>query len=263
MGQLDRRIKVLLAGESWVTSATHYKGWDQFGSVTYHLGAEYLVSALADSPFELDYMPSHLAARDFPQSLEELQRYSVVILSDIGSNTLLLHPDTWLYGRPTPNRLKLLREYVAAGGALAMMGGYYSYQGINSGARYKGTPVEEVLPVSLLPYDDRVEVPEGFKPEIVGPRDHPILAGLGEEWPILLGYNEVRLKEGDQVELLAKVPDDAGGHPLLAIGRYGLGRTLAWTSDIGPHWLPEEFAKWAGFGRLWRQALSWLAGLGG
>lgn len=40
------RKKVLLAGESWVTSATHYKGWDQFGSVTFHLGAEPLVAAL-------------------------------------------------------------------------------------------------------------------------------------------------------------------------------------------------------------------------
>ena len=45
-----------------------------------------------------------------------------------------------------------------------MVGGYYSFQGINGGARYHGTPVEEVLPVEILPYDDRVEVPEGFTP---------------------------------------------------------------------------------------------------
>ena len=43
-----------------------------------------------------------------------------------------------------------------------MVGGYYSFQGINGGARYHGTPVEEVLPVEILPYDDRIEVPEGF-----------------------------------------------------------------------------------------------------
>lgn len=254
----SERRKVLLAGESWVSSATHYKGWDQFGSVTYHLGAEHLVRALADSPFELVYLPSHLAAAEFPQTLPELQRYAAVILSDIGSNTLLLHPDTWLMGKPTPNRLKLLREYVRAGGALAMMGGYYSFQGIHGAARYRGTPVEEVLPVSLLPYDDRVEVPEGFTPEVVGRDDHPILVGLGREWPLLLGYNEVRLKQGPDVELLVKVPDEHGGHPLLVVGRYGAGRTLAWMSDIGPHWLPEAFARWPGYARLWRQALEWL-----
>jgi uncharacterized membrane protein len=254
------RKKVLLAGESWVTSATHYKGWDQFGSVTYHLGADYLVDALRDGPYEMVYMPSHLAARDFPQSMEALGQYAAVILSDIGSNTLLLHPDTWLNGKPTANRLKLLREYVGKGGGLIMMGGYYSFQGINGAARYHRTPVEEVLPVRMLPYDDRVEVPEGFRPEIVGPHDHPILSGLGGEWPVLLGFNEVQLKEGDGVELLARAPDEEGGHPLLVAGTYGEGRTLAWTSDVGPHWLPDEFARWEGYARLWKQSLDWLTG---
>ena len=38
----------------------------------------------------------------------------------------------------------------------------------------------------------------------------------------------------------------------------GQGRTAAWTSDIGPHWLPQAFAQWQGYPRLWRQALAWL-----
>ena len=61
--------KVLLAGESWVSAATHYKGHDQFASVTFHLGAEPLVAALKDSPFELDYMPGHDGLKSFPQPL--------------------------------------------------------------------------------------------------------------------------------------------------------------------------------------------------
>lgn len=253
------RKKVLLAGESWVTSATHYKGFDQFGSVTYHLGADYLVEALSSSPYELVYMPAHLAQRDFPQHMEALGQYDAVILSDIGSNTLLLHPDTWLSGKPTPNRLKLLREYVRGGGALIMMGGYYSFQGINGGARYHKSAVEDVLPVTMLAYDDRVEVPEGFRPElVVGEEGHPILRGLDGEWPLLLGYNEVQLKQAEGVQLLARTPDDVGGHPLLATGTYGRGRTMVWTSDVGPHWLPDEFARWEGYGRLWKQALDWL-----
>ena len=32
--------KILLAGESWVSTATHIKGFDQFPTVTYHTGAE-------------------------------------------------------------------------------------------------------------------------------------------------------------------------------------------------------------------------------
>ncbi len=251
----QNKNRVLLAGESWVTSATHYKGFDQFHSATYHLGADYLVDALKDSPYALTYMPSHLAARDFPQTLQALSEYDVVILSDIGSNTLLLHPDTWLFGKPTPNRLKLLREFVRAGGALIMMGGYYSYQGINGGARYHHTAIEEILPVNILPYDDRVEVPEGFVPEIINDA-HPILQNMPRPFPMLLGYNEVVLKPN--AELLARVPDEFGGHPLLVAGTFGQGRTLAWTSDIGPHWLPEMFATWKGYAQLWLQALNWL-----
>src|SRR5689334_14572279 len=158
--------KILLAGESWVSTATHIKGFDQFPTVTYHQGAEPLLEALKDSPFAIDYMPAHLAQRDFPQTLEGLAAYDAVILSDIGANTLLLHPDTWVHSRRTPNRLKLLRDYVRGGGGLLMFGGYYSFQGINGGARFHKTAVEEVLPVEILPVDDRVEVPEGFDPKL-------------------------------------------------------------------------------------------------
>ena len=251
------RAKILLAGESWVTTATHVKGFDQFPTVTFHRGADALAETRADREFALTYMPAHEAQTHFPMTLDGLREYDAVILSDIGANTLLLHPDTWIDSKPTPNRLKLIRDYVGAGGGLMMVGGYYSFQGINAGARYRGTPVEDVLPVTILPWDDRVEVPEGFRAEMRGRGAHPILAGLGTEWPLLLGYNEVALKEG--AELLLKVPDDAGGHPLLATGDYGKGRAIAWTSDIGPHWCPPYFVAWAGYGRLWRQCLAWLA----
>jgi len=110
--------KLLLVGESWVSTANHVKGWDAFSSVTFHLGAEPLVKALADSPFELTYMKAHDAATDFPSSLKGLQQYDAILLSDIGSNTLLLHPDVWLNGNTVPNRLKLIRDYAEAGGGL-------------------------------------------------------------------------------------------------------------------------------------------------
>lgn len=251
----DKRYKILLAGESWVTTATHIKGFDQFATVTFHLGAEPLVEALKDSPFDLRYMPSHEAQRDFPQTAEALAAYGAVILSDIGSNTLLLHPDTWIQSRRTPNRLRALKTYVEGGGGLLMVGGYYSFQGINGGARYHGTPVEEVLPVEILPYDDRVEAPEGFTP-VIRQKEHPILAGFTGEWPPLLGFNEVRPKAG--ASILATVSADYGEKPLLVAGGQGKGRTLAWTSDIGPHWLPPEFAAWDGYAHLWRQSLEWL-----
>jgi uncharacterized membrane protein len=254
------RTKVLLVGESWVTSATHFKGWDQFGSITFHLGAEPFVAALKDSDFEVTYMPAHEAANAFPFTIDELVRYRVVILSDIGANSLLLHPDVWLHGKPVPNRLKLIRRWTEEGGGLVMMGGYFSFQGIDGRARWRRTPVEDVLPVACLPYDDRVEVPEGFRAEIVGRADHPILAGLGGDWPLLLGANEVEVKQRPGVEVLAKLPDEHGGHPLLVTGTFGKGRSVAWTSDVGPHWLPNGFVAWPGYARLWTNLLAWVSG---
>ncbi len=247
--------KVLLAGESWVSTATHIKGFDQFPTVTYHTGADELLKALKDSDFDVKFMPAHEAQRDFPQTIEALSEYEAIILSDIGANTLLLHPDTWIHSKTTPNRLRLLRDYVRNGGALLMFGGYYSFQGINGGARYHKTPVEEVLPVSCLSVDDRVEVPEGFTPVVTGAASHPILQGLGKDWPILLGYNEVTVKDG--AEVLATVSTDYGSQPLLVTGTYGKGRTLAWTSDVGPHWLPSDFIAWKGYKTLFEQMLAW------
>lgn len=243
---------VLLAGESWTSTATHVKGFDLFASVTYHTGSEQFLALFEDSGYAVTHMPSHDAQTRFPSTLEGLQAYDAIILSDIGANTLLLHPDTWAHSRRTPNRLKLLRDYVEAGGGLMMIGGYLSFQGINGSARFRNTPVEAVLPVRCLPWDDRVEVPEGFTPEIVA--QHPVIAGLGTNWPYLLGYNEVELKP--DATLIASVPET--GHPLLAAGQYGAGRTLAWTSDMSVHWLPHEFSAWEGYGRLWRNCLDWL-----
>jgi uncharacterized membrane protein len=245
-------IKALIAGESWMTAATHFKGWDFFSSATFHTGVEHLRRALERQDVDVTYMPSHEAATAFPLRLEELQAYHVVVLSDIGANTLLLHPETWLHGKTMPNRLTLLAEYVRRGGGLAMAGGYFSFQGIYGAARYHGTAVEDVLPVQILEYDDRVEVPEGFTPRITE-SDHPILRDIPPRWPALLGYNVVRPKAD------AKVLATHDDRPILAVRDVGAGRTLAWMSDIGPHWCPESFVEWPGFEALWGQAVRWLA----
>jgi uncharacterized membrane protein len=249
--------KVLLVGESWVSTANHVKGWDAFSSVTFHLGAEPLVKALQDSPFELTYMKAHDAATDFPMTLDKLQKFDAVLLSDIGSNTLLLHPEVWLNGNTVPNRLRLIRDYAQAGGGLMMIGGYFSFQGIDGKARWHKTAVEAALPVTCLPYDDRYEAPEGLVAEITLP-SHPIVKGLNEKWPMLLGINEVIVKTSNDVQIIAQVQTENGSLPLLVAGQHGKGRTLAWTSDIGPHWLPSRFVAWHGYRTLWTQALSWL-----
>lgn len=255
---VEARKKILLVGESWMSAATHFKGFDQFGSVTFHTGADPLLKALAGSAFELTHMPAHEAVEKFPFDLAGLRAWDAILLSDIGANSLLLHPDVWLRGAAVPNRLALLRAWTAAGGGLAMIGGYLSFQGMDGRARWRRTPVEDVLPVDCLPYDDRLEIPEGFTPVVAPAGTHPILSGLQGEWPLLLGANEVTVKARGGVDVLASLPPEQGGHPLLVAGSYGEGRAVAWMSDLSPHWLPASFSDWPGYAVLWRNVLRWL-----
>ena len=243
--------KILLVGESWVSISTHYKGFNHFVSGVYETGLEWFSQAMKQHNIELTHMPAHVAANDFPFNPDELD-YDCIIISDIGADSFLLHPRTWLHGERTPNRLKTIQRYVAEGGGLIMAGGYMSYQGINGATMYQRTPIAEVLPVKMMASDDRCERPEGVQPKKTA--SHRIVDELPEEWPHLLGYQLVEAKQGTKT--LAKVDYD----PLLVIGEYGDGRAVAYTTDIGPHWCPTEFAEWDGYGKLWRNMINWASG---
>ena len=245
--------RVLVAGESWSVTSIHTKGFDSFTTVDYQEGGAALLEALDAGGFDVTYMPCHVAAKEFPWTIEELASYDVVLLSDIGSNTFLLPADTFIRGRKTSNRLAVLRDWIRGGGGFGMVGGYLSFQGIEAKANYRGTPLAEVLPVTLEAGDDREESPEGVTAHLTG--SHAITAGLDASFPPLLGYQ--RFVPKPSAEVLAAFEDES---PLLVVGDVGAGRTLAYASDIGPHWAPEEFTDWGGFATLWRQSVTWLAG---
>ncbi|MCP4385059.1 MAG: cytoplasmic protein [Hyphomicrobiales bacterium] len=250
---MAKQPRILVAGESWTVHSIHQKGFDSFTTTEYAEGGKWLLAALEAGGWRIDYQPAHVAAMDFPATAKELKSYDCVVLSDIGTNTLLLNPDTFFRAKSLPNRLEAIRDYVAAGGGLVMVGGYMTFQGIDAKARYRGTAVEEALPVSISPHDDRVEAPQGGRPR-VAMKTHPIVAGLGGKWPALLGYNRLTVKP--EADLVATVDSD----PLIAAGSFGKGRGVAFASDCGPHWAPPTFVKWKGYARLWQQIAGWAAG---
>ncbi len=244
---------ILIAGESWTVHSIHQKGFDSFTTTEYAEGVRWLRAALEQGGWTVTYQPAHVAAREFPFTAADLARFDCVILSDIGANTLLLHPDTFSKSKVLPNRLHAIRDYVANGGGFIMVGGYLTFQGIDAKGQYAGTAIEDILPVTLSRADDRAEAPQGIAPHVARP-DHPIVSGLEPQWPDLLGYNRLTVKpEG---ELVAT----AGEDPLLVAGRYGKGRSVAFASDCGPHWAPPPFVEWAGYQRLWTQIADWAAG---
>ena len=245
--------RILIAGESWTVHSIHQKGFDSFTTTEYVEGVGPLRAALEQGGFSVDYQPAHVAARAFPATPEALSAYGCVILSDIGANTLLLHPDTFARSQPLPNRLEAIRDYARAGGGLVMVGGYLTFQGIEAKARYHGTPVEEALPVAISPHDDRVEAPSGAKPRVVAAR-HPIVAKMKGAWPVLLGYSRLTAKSD------AEIVVDVGDDPLIVAGKFGKGRAVAFASDCGPHWAPPKFVAWKGYAALWQGIAGWAAG---
>jgi uncharacterized membrane protein len=243
--------KILIAGESWTSFTTHVKGVDSFRTSLYQEGVSFLRSALEKAGYEIHYVPNHAAQDGLPFTTEEFAGYAAVILSDIGSNTLLLPTATFAQSQRRPNRCDSIRDYVLSGGALLMIGGYMSFTGIDAAARYGSTSIAEVLPVSCLPTDDRREHPEGLVPRITL-SGHPLVQGISGEWPFLLGYNKTLAKPG------CEVAAEIDGDPLIAAGDFGKGRAGIFASDCSPHWAPPEFVNWQHYGTIWSNMLGYL-----
>ena len=100
--------------------------------------------------------------------------------------------------------------------------------------------------LSLAPY----LVEKTFTP-LLG-NDSPIIADLlNKGWPNLHGYNGTVPKDNASVVLWAL--DEA---PLLAQWQYGLGRSVAWTSDMKGKW-GRDLVVWNEFPRLVAQMVGW------
>jgi len=79
---------------------------------------------------------------------------------------------------------------------------------------------------------------------------HQLVRGIDfDAAPFLLGYVITRAKPTAQLVLATEA-----GHPLLATWRYGLGKSLAFTSDAKNRWAA-EWLQWPGFGKFWSQTV--------
>lgn len=245
--------RVLLAGEGWLVQTTYIMGIDSFTQFRYEEGERWLRRAIESGGHSFDHLPSHQAREGFPSSVAAMNEYDLLILSDLGADSLLLHPDTTERSLVTPNRLRVIRDYVHSGGSLLMIGGYLSFSGLNARGRYPGTPVEEVLPVVMSRgVDDRVEIPEGFCAEAPTSSQHPILHSIPCTLPVMLFYNRVTPKP-DSTVLFQHEAD-----PILTVWSCRKGRSAAFAADAAPHGATPEFLNWEWFDRLFLQLAEWL-----
>jgi uncharacterized membrane protein len=85
-----------------------------------------------------------------------------------------------------------------------------------------------------------------FRPRVTKPAQ--VLKGIDfSAGPYLLGYVATKSKPQAEVLLVSDY-----GEPILARWRQGLGKTVAWTSDIKNRW-SQEWVGWSGYARFWGQ----------
>jgi uncharacterized membrane protein/Mg-chelatase subunit ChlD len=83
-------------------------------------------------------------------------------------------------------------------------------------------------------------------------QDHEVLRGIeSKELPPLRGYVLAYPKPAAEVLLVSDKTD-----PVLAVWRYGLGRTAAFTSDLRGRW-GKEWVQWDDFGKFVSQLVRW------
>ena len=93
-------------------------------------------------------------------------------------------------------------------------------------------------------------------PKLNYPITEPVM-GLPEELPAITGLVLTSPKENELVEIPLVSPLPTGQfNPLLAHWTYGLGRSVAFTSDAGRRWA-KAWPDWRSYAAFWSQVIRW------
>jgi len=187
--------------------------------------------------------------RYYPDSYEGLMGHHLVVIGNVNADA---------FG---PIRRKMLKDYVAQGGAVLFLGGWYAF-----GPGYHNSVFEEISPVTYpeKPNDPpnqqspgvwKSALPDGFT---LAPGKDIIGSGFGKlNWiaaPRVFWYNPLTPKDG------AKVLLTADGKPLLVAGTYGKGRVAVYGGTVLgdppagklPYW------QWDGWPSILADTMNWL-----
>ncbi|HMB96045.1 MAG TPA: glutamine amidotransferase, partial [Tepidisphaeraceae bacterium] len=194
----------------------------------------------------------------FPESIEEIMDYDVVIFGDVDPRQF------------SDSQLQLVADFVAKrGGGFGMVAGPRW-----SPAMYRGTPIEAILPVNIsrVQSDDDAPITQGFRPALtkVG-SDSSIFRFFAdraqnekyirEEIQPLFWYCKVVTAKPGVGEVFAEHPTESGPDgrkaPILVLGRFGAGRTLF--SAIDDSWRWRFYTGESIFDTYWVQQVRYLA----
>ncbi|YCM46246.1 glutamine amidotransferase [Verrucomicrobiaceae bacterium 227] len=177
---------------------------------------------LSNGEMRLDF------SRTFPKTREELYQYDVMMISDIP------------VGNFSEEQMQWVVDWVIERGAgFLMAGGYRTFDV----GHYDETPWEKIIPVDMLEYG------EGFSeqlftfkiPEAV--KSHPLWSldpdpevnqAILDAHPKFTGMNRVRRAKPGALVLAER--SDAPGEPVIAVQKYGRGRSVAFMPDLNGGW---------------------------
>jgi hypothetical protein len=93
-------------------------------------------------------------------------------------------------------------------------------------------------------------------PQIV--TDHEIVRGLEDSFPPISGFVLTSVKVNSQVEVILRspLPSEATNSTVLAAWTYGLGKTVAFTTDVGQRWAA-DWTSWSEYDRFFSQMVRW------
>ncbi|MSR57850.1 MAG: hypothetical protein EXS05_09265 [Planctomycetaceae bacterium] len=196
--------------------------------------------------------------RGFPDTVAELSAFDCIIFSNVGQNSI------------ADKHLRWIETWVAnRGGGVCMVGGQYSF----ASGGWRGTLLEQMLPIEMLEADDDWNPTDqiAVQPLLTGGM-HPIWHVVSDDQqnreivrsfpPFSAGNRLPRAKPNVATVLATANVGQGDPVPVLAVGQYGKGRSLALAGAITDPWAV-DFLKWGQndrryYAKFWRNAVYWL-----
>ena len=197
----------------------------------------------------------------FPSTREKLFSYDAVIVANVEADFF------------TRAQLAELADFVGErGGGLLVLGGKsFAQRGL------AGTPLEEVLPVELS--DRRGGLMHAtFSPGDLQPHNKVTVTSDGESHPVMRigGTSDATRKAWAALPPLAAAAElgaprpgatvlavttspDGGVHPLVAVQRYGRGRSMVFAGEASWRWKMLMASTDRSYEFFWRQTARWLS----
>ncbi len=186
--------------------------------------------------------------------------YNALIKCDAGQKHIIIISD----GDPSPPTYEMLTKLkeakITATGVAVYPHSPADVQSLQriaqaTGGRFYHVTDPNKLPQIFIKETQVVRRPliweKTFNPRVIGPLSE-LTKGIELTPPALDGY----VLTAEKKELVENVMNSPEGDPILASRQYGLGKTVAFTSDASSRWA-KNWLGWSKFNQFWEQVVRW------